>query len=198
MADNIEAHSNEKEVGSLQSSANQYNIAARNLDERRRNALAQIDNATFSSVLSIFAAIFSLVLISHFAVGSISKSSVSLALASLPMRKWRDDNILSSTYNRCFLDTTSLPSTSRLRCWDTFTLNHIPLTPIKILVSRLQLPSVPSLVNYSLVGLPTSLDGSACVCLSVIGLALAVLRNLLRWFRAYHYHYWYLRSNDLW
>jgi PHS family inorganic phosphate transporter-like MFS transporter len=48
MADNIEAHSNEKEVGSLQSSANQYNIAARNLDERRRNALAQIDNATFS------------------------------------------------------------------------------------------------------------------------------------------------------
>jgi PHS family inorganic phosphate transporter-like MFS transporter len=45
----IETHSNEKEVGSLQSSANQqgYN-AARELDQRRKNALAQIDDATFS------------------------------------------------------------------------------------------------------------------------------------------------------
>lgn len=50
----IETHSNEKEVGSLQSSANQPHFGARNLDERRRNALAQIDNATFSLVIIYF------------------------------------------------------------------------------------------------------------------------------------------------
>jgi PHS family inorganic phosphate transporter-like MFS transporter len=45
----IETHSNEKEVGSLQSSANQQGYsAARELDQRRRNALTQIDDATFS------------------------------------------------------------------------------------------------------------------------------------------------------
>jgi hypothetical protein len=94
----IETHSNEKEVGSLQSSANQqgYN-AARELDQRRKNALAQIDDATFSLVLFFFSAIFSLVLTSHFAVGSISKLSALQVLASLPMRKWRDYIILSST-----------------------------------------------------------------------------------------------------
>jgi hypothetical protein len=92
----IETHSNEKEVGSLQSSANQqgYN-AGRELDQRRRNALTQIDEATFSLALFFFSAIFSLVLTSHFAVGSISKLSVLLALAFLPMRKWREDIILS-------------------------------------------------------------------------------------------------------
>lgn len=85
----IETHSNEKEVGSLQSSANQPHIGARNLDERRRNALAQIDNATFSLVIIYFSRYFYVMLSSHSAVGSISKSSVSLALASLLMRKWR-------------------------------------------------------------------------------------------------------------
>jgi PHS family inorganic phosphate transporter-like MFS transporter len=51
MAANIETHSNEKDVGSLQSSVNQQNArlgAARVLDERRRAALSQIDNASFS------------------------------------------------------------------------------------------------------------------------------------------------------
>ena len=50
----IETLSNEKEVGSLQSSGNQPAIGARNLDERRRNALSQIDNATFSLVITCF------------------------------------------------------------------------------------------------------------------------------------------------
>ena len=50
----IETHSNEKEVGSLQSSGNGPQVGARNLDERRRNALSQIDNATFSLVITMF------------------------------------------------------------------------------------------------------------------------------------------------
>lgn len=53
MAANIETHSNEKEVGSPQSSVNQNarGVAAHNLDERRKSALAHIDNASFSLVL---------------------------------------------------------------------------------------------------------------------------------------------------
>ena len=47
----IETLSNEKEVGSLQSSANQPHIAVRDLDERRRNALSKIDSATISLVI---------------------------------------------------------------------------------------------------------------------------------------------------
>jgi hypothetical protein len=95
MAANIETHSNEKDVGSLQSSVNQQNArlgAARVLDERRRAALSQIDNASFSLVL--FDPISFLVLTSHFAVGSISRLSVSLVLASSPMRKWCEGHYL--------------------------------------------------------------------------------------------------------
>lgn len=52
MAANIESRPNEKDA-SLQSSvagAGGQTHAARNLDERRRSALAHIDNASFSSV----------------------------------------------------------------------------------------------------------------------------------------------------
>ena len=94
MAANIETHSNEKDIGSLHSSANQHArvSAARNLDERRRAALSHIDNAPFSLVL--FGPICFLVVNSHFTVGSISRLSVSLVLASLPMRKWREGQYL--------------------------------------------------------------------------------------------------------
>lgn len=59
MAANIETHSNEKEIGSLQSSVNQNapGGAARNLDERRKSALAHIDNASFSLVLLLLLAL---------------------------------------------------------------------------------------------------------------------------------------------
>ena len=50
MASNIDQHSPEKD-GSLQSSvAPRPANAARDLDEKRRSALAHIDNAAFSSV----------------------------------------------------------------------------------------------------------------------------------------------------
>jgi hypothetical protein len=114
MAANIETHSNEKELSSPQSSVNQQNrLGAAHLDERRRAALAQIDNATFSLVLLLFVYLF-LVLTSHLTVGSMSKSScrwrwllcrcVSGALGSLSYRPLKSET---------FLDTTFLPSTSR-------------------------------------------------------------------------------------
>ena len=89
MAANIETHSNEKELRSPQSSVNQHHRGGTvlHLDERRKSALANIDNASFSLVLLFSFLSSSLVLTSHLTVGSMSKSSVSLALASLPMRK---------------------------------------------------------------------------------------------------------------
>ncbi len=54
MASNVETHSNEKDAGSLDSSVNARIGAARNLDERRRAALAHIDGANFSFVFFFF------------------------------------------------------------------------------------------------------------------------------------------------
>lgn len=61
MAANIENVSNEKDVGSLQSSVRQSAPvgAARNLDERRRAALSHIDNANFSLVFFLFVGLIS-------------------------------------------------------------------------------------------------------------------------------------------
>ena len=80
---------NEKD-DSLQSSiaAPRHQGAARELDERRRTALNQVDEADFSYVkLDRFLDILSVLTLSSIA-GSMSKSVVSQALASSPMREW--------------------------------------------------------------------------------------------------------------
>jgi hypothetical protein len=51
MAANIDNHRSTEKDGSLGSSAGAVApVAARDLDERRRAALSQVDNASFSSV----------------------------------------------------------------------------------------------------------------------------------------------------
>jgi PHS family inorganic phosphate transporter-like MFS transporter len=50
MAANVENRPNEKDASLQSSVAGGQHVAARNLDERRRSALAHIDNASFSSV----------------------------------------------------------------------------------------------------------------------------------------------------
>lgn len=91
MAANIESRPNEKDA-SLQSSvagAGGQTHAARNLDERRRSALAHIDNASFSSVKKKKTSLlhFDGSCLLSFLAGSTLRFVPLLVLGSSPMRE---------------------------------------------------------------------------------------------------------------
>ena len=90
-------------------------VAAYSLDERRRAALAEVDNAKFSCVsppLPTFSPFYL-----HHIDGSISKCAWLPASASLPMRMSFDHPHLVSSHLIFPPATTSLRLTSHRRCW---------------------------------------------------------------------------------
>jgi len=127
MAANVE-HTNEK-VGVFQSSVGHLGGAAHELDAHRRAALAQADNAKFSSVFNHLLVFSPSLTSTSFPLtppgGSTSRFAASLAWASSPIRKC--DSQFSPSYRPLTrIDTISSPSISPLRCWALFMAKAIP------------------------------------------------------------------------